>query len=80
MKRNSDIFIKVLSLGVGLSVGIVLIARVFFYLQQFAHRVGFYPSVFLLTLGIVGLLCASVVLYHYCKTARMNPVRTLKHE
>ena len=51
-----------------------------FYLQQFAHRVGFYPSVFLLTLGIVGLLCASVVLYHYCKTARMNPVRTLKHE
>ena len=51
-----------------------------FYLQQFAHRVGFYPSVFLLTLGIVGLLCAAVVLYHYCKTARMNPVRTLKHE
>lgn len=51
-----------------------------FYLQQFAHRVVFYPSVFLLTLGIVGLLCAAVVLYHYCKTARMNPVRTLKHE
>ena len=33
MKRNSDIFIKVLSLGVGLSVGIVLIAKVFFELS-----------------------------------------------
>lgn len=33
MKRNSDIFIKVLSLGVGLAVGIVLIAKVFFELS-----------------------------------------------
>ena len=33
MKKNSDILIKVLSLGVGLSVGIVLIAKVFFELS-----------------------------------------------
>ncbi len=50
------------------------------YLQQFAHRVGFTPSVFLLALLIVGLLCAAVVLYHYLKTARMNPAETLKNE
>ena len=30
MKKNSDILIKVLSLGIGLAVGIVLIAKVFF--------------------------------------------------
>ena len=30
MRRNSDILIKVLSLGVGLAVGVVLIAKVFF--------------------------------------------------
>ena len=29
MRRHSDILIKVLSLGVGLAVGIVLIAKVF---------------------------------------------------
>ncbi len=51
-----------------------------YYLQQFAHRVGFMPSVFLLALMIVGLLCAAVVLYHYLKTARMNPAETLKNE
>ena len=33
MKRKSDILIKVLSLGVGLAVGIVLIAKVFFELS-----------------------------------------------
>ena len=33
MKRNSDIWIKVLSLGIGLAVGIVLIAKVFFELS-----------------------------------------------
>ena len=33
VKRNSDILIKVLSLGVGLAVGIVLIAKVFFELS-----------------------------------------------
>ena len=27
-----------------------------YYLQQFAHRVGFLPSVFLLALVIVGML------------------------
>ena len=51
-----------------------------YYLQQFSHRVGFLPSVFLLALVIVGLLCAAVVLYHYLKTARMNPAETLKNE
>ena len=30
MNKNSDILIKVLSLGIGLAVGIVLIAKVFF--------------------------------------------------
>ena len=30
MKTKSDILIKVLSLGVGLAVGVVLIAKVFF--------------------------------------------------
>ncbi len=38
------------------------------------------PAVFLLALVIVGLLCAAVVLYHYLKTARMNPAATLKNE
>lgn len=51
-----------------------------YYLQQFAHRVGFMPSVFLLALVIVGVLCSAVVLYHYLKTARMNPAETLKNE
>jgi len=51
-----------------------------YYLQQFAHRVGFMPSVFLLALVIVGVLCAAVVLYHYLKTARMNPAEALKNE
>ena len=51
-----------------------------YYLQQFAHRVGFMPSVFLLALVIVGALCSAVVLYHYLKTARMNPAETLKNE
>ena len=51
-----------------------------YYLQQFAHRVGFMPSVFLLALVIVGALCSAVVLYHYLKTARMNPATTLKNE
>ena len=38
-----------------------------YYLQQFSHRVGFMPSVFLLALVIVGALCSAVVLYHYLK-------------
>ena len=33
MRKNSDILIKVLSLGIGLAVGIVLIAKVFFELS-----------------------------------------------
>jgi len=33
MKKNSDILIKVLSLGIGLAVGIVLIAKVFYELS-----------------------------------------------
>ncbi|MDD7011021.1 MAG: FtsX-like permease family protein, partial [Candidatus Cryptobacteroides sp.] len=33
MKKNSDILIKVLSLGIGLAVGIVLLAKVFFELS-----------------------------------------------
>ena len=33
MKRKSDILIKVLSLGVGMAVAIVLIAKVFFELS-----------------------------------------------
>jgi hypothetical protein len=49
-------------------------------LQQFSHRVGFLPSVFLQALVIVGMLCAAVVLYHYLKTARTNPAETLKNE
>ena len=28
----------------------------------------------------VGLLCAAVVLYHYLKTARLNPAEALKSE
>ena len=51
-----------------------------YYLQQFSHRVGFLPSVFLLALVIVGVLCSAVVLYHYLKTARMNPAEALKSE
>ena len=33
MKTKNDILIKVLSLGVGLAVGVVLIAKVFFELS-----------------------------------------------
>ena len=48
------------------------------YLQQFSHRVGFLPDVFLLALAVVSLLCSAVVLYHYFLTARSDPARTLK--
>ncbi|MBR1501690.1 MAG: hypothetical protein IJ616_06970 [Bacteroidales bacterium] len=39
-----------------------------------------FALIFLQALVIVGLLCAIVVLYHYLKTARMNPAETLKNE
>ena len=39
-----------------------------------------FALIFLQALVIVGLLCAAVVLYHYLKTARMNPAETLKNE
>ena len=51
-----------------------------YYLQQFSHRVQFSPVVFLLALGIVVLLCAVVVLYHYLRTSKMNPAEALKIE
>lgn len=50
------------------------------YLQQFSHRVGFEVSVFLLALIIVSFLCSGVVLYHYLRIARANPVESLKDE
>ena len=58
----------------------MLYESTFFRERHSAHRVGFMPSVFLLALVIVGMLCAAVVLYHYLKTARMNPAETLKNE
>jgi len=39
-----------------------------------------FALIFLQALMIVGLLCAAVVLYHYLKTARMNPAEALKNE
>jgi len=51
-----------------------------YYLQQFSHRVQFSPVVFLLALGIVVILCAVVVLYHYLRTSKMNPAEALKIE
>ena len=39
-----------------------------------------FALIFLQALVIVGLLCAAVVLYHYLKTARMNPAEALKNE
>ncbi|MBR1636433.1 MAG: hypothetical protein IJ687_01110 [Bacteroidales bacterium] len=39
-----------------------------------------FALIFLLALVIVGMLCAAVVLYHYLKTARMNPAEALKNE
>ena len=51
-----------------------------YYLQQFSHRVGFLPEVFVIALVVVGLLCSAVVLYHYLKTARTNPAEALKKE
>ncbi|MBQ2331384.1 MAG: hypothetical protein II383_03150 [Bacteroidales bacterium] len=67
--------------AVGLIVSLAFIVIISCYTwQQFAHRVGFMPSVFLLALVIVGALCSAVVLYHYLKTARMNPAETLKNE
>lgn len=39
-----------------------------------------FALIFLQALVIVGMLCAAVVLYHYLKTARMNPAETLKNE
>ncbi len=50
------------------------------YLQQFSHRVGFLPSVFVIALVVVGLLCSAVVLYHYLKMAWTNPAEALKKE
>lgn len=50
------------------------------YLQQFSHRVGFSLSVFLQVLAVVALLCSAVVLYHYVRTIRMNPVDAFKKE
>ena len=46
MKKNSDILIKVLSLGIGLAVGIVLIAKVFFELRASTRTsTGCIPSI-----------------------------------
>ncbi len=39
-----------------------------------------FALIFLQALVIVGALCSAVVLYHYLKTARMNPAETLKNE
>ena len=44
MKKNSDILIKVLSLGIGLAVGIVLIAKVFFELSYDSLQ-GYRPGI-----------------------------------
>ena len=51
-----------------------------YYLEQFSHRVGFLPSIFLTVLTVVALLCSAVVIYHYQKTARTNPAVALKKE
>ena len=50
------------------------------YLRQFTHRVGFAPSVFIIALVAISLVCAAVVLFHYIKTSRANPVDSLKSE
>ena len=39
-----------------------------------------FALIFLQALVSVGALCSAVVLYHYLKTARMNPAETLKNE
>ncbi|MBQ7610090.1 MAG: hypothetical protein IJU74_03245 [Bacteroidales bacterium] len=39
-----------------------------------------FALIFLLALVIVGVLCATVVLYHYLKAARTNPAEALKSE
>ena len=51
-----------------------------YWLRQFSHRVGFSLSVFLTTFLAVTLLCSAVVLSHYFKTARMNPVDALRKD
>ena len=51
-----------------------------YYLRQFSHRVGFLPSVFVIALVVVTVLCSAVVLYHYLKMARTNPAKALRKE
>lgn len=48
------------------------------YLQQFSHRVGMNPLIFIASLLTVSILCTVIVWYHYRKFARSNPSDSLK--
>ena len=96
MKTRNDILIKVLSLGVGLAVGIVLIAKVFFELSYDS----FYKDIdrvytintwytqqgeekdYGQVSGAVFslLIVLGVVVLNCLRIARANPVESLKNE
>ena len=96
MKTRNDILIKVLSLGVGLAVGIVLIAKVFFELSYDS----FYKDIdrvytintwytqqgeekdYGQVSGAVFslLIVLGVVVLNSLRIARANPVESLKNE
>ena len=96
MKTKSDILIKVLSLGIGLAVGIVLIAKVFFELSYdsfyrdidrvYTIRTWYSQHGDEHDYGqvsgavLVLLIVLGVVLLNCLRIARANPVESLKNE
>lgn len=82
MKSKNDIIIKVLSLGVGLAVGIVPVA-IFLaerYLRQFWYRIEGYGWVFIVGAVIALLISFLAVLWQTLKAAKTNPAVELKKE
>ena len=93
MKKFSDNLIKILSLGIGLAIGIVLIAKVCFviavpvsivimrrYLEGFAYQVPLYIWVFAIALMAVLAVTIAVVTLRSLRAATVNPVKSLRSE
>ncbi|MBR0177303.1 MAG: FtsX-like permease family protein [Bacteroidales bacterium] len=92
MKRPTDNLIKILSLGIGLAIGIVLIAKVCFelsydsfykdvdreWIEQFAFRITLSPWYFIGAAAIVLAVVALVIGLSSWRIARMNPVKSLR--
>ena len=92
MNSISDKLIKILSLGIGLAIGVVLIAKVCFelsydsfykdvareWLEQFAFRITLSPWYFIGAAAIVLAVVALVIGLSSWRIARMNPVKSLR--